>query len=85
MALHFGHRTSYDLDFFAAEHFSIDRVLKTLADLGHVDSIQATEDTFNGRLNGFRISFFIYPYPITVKSYFEKEVGQLYRSRPASI
>jgi len=64
IALHLGHRFSFDLDFFSKEHFSIDVVLQTLRALGQIETFQATADTFNGRLNGHRISFFIYPYPV---------------------
>jgi len=64
IALHLGHRLSYDLDFFRSEHFDIDQVLETLKSLGEVDTFQATADTFNGRLKGSRLSFFRYPYPV---------------------
>jgi len=63
VALHLGHRFSFDLDFFTGGRFSIDEVLLTLKDLGELETFQATADTFNGKLNGLRISFFIYPYP----------------------
>ena len=48
VALHLGHRRSFDLDFFTPEHFSIDRILETLKALGKVDIIQTDEDTFTG-------------------------------------
>lgn len=64
IALQLGHRQSFDLDFFTPDHFSIDSVLETLKSLGQVDLIQADQDTFNGQLNGSRLSFFRYPYPL---------------------
>ena len=64
VALHLGHRFSNDLDFFSQERFNIDIVLLTLKSMGRVEVFQAKADTFNGLLNDFRISFFIYPYPI---------------------
>lgn len=64
LSLHLGHRLSYDLDFFTSDHFNIDQILSTLKSLGKVDISQATNDTFNGQLNGSPISFFIYPYPV---------------------
>lgn len=64
IALHLGHRFSFDLDFFSEKHFNVDEVLTTLKALGEVKTFQATADTFNGELNGVRISFFIYPYPV---------------------
>ena len=50
VALHLGHRFSYDLDFFCQEHFVIDTVLSTIRNLGRVEVFQATIDTFNGTL-----------------------------------
>ncbi|RME89001.1 MAG: hypothetical protein D6770_05620 [Anaerolineae bacterium] len=64
VALHLGHRFSFDLDFFSEKHFNVDEVLTTLKSLGEVKTFQATADTFNGELNGVRISFFLYPYPV---------------------
>lgn len=64
VALHLGHRFSFDLDFFCKEHFNIDEVLQTLKELGSLETYQASADTFNGKLNNLRISFFIYPYPV---------------------
>lgn len=64
IALNLGHRFSFDLDFFSELHFDIGEVLQTLKALGQVETLQATADTFNGRLNGSRISFFIYPYAV---------------------
>lgn len=61
--MHLGHRFSFDLDFFCRERFSIDEVLQTLKALGQLETFQVTADTFNGKLNDARISFFIYPYP----------------------
>ena len=64
VALHLGHRFSFDLDFFSTSQFNLDEVLQTLKSLGEVETLQATANTFNGTLNGLRISFFIYPYPV---------------------
>jgi predicted nucleotidyltransferase component of viral defense system len=64
VALHLGSRFSFDLDFFSKEHISIDVVLQTLRALEQIETFRATADTLNGRLNGYRISFFIYPYPV---------------------
>jgi len=76
VALHLGHRQSFDLDFFTPDHFSIDAVLETLKSLGTVDIIQADEDTFNGQLNNSRLSFFRYPYPV-LAPYFSYAKAQI--------
>ena len=64
LALYFGHRFSIDLDWFAEKFdytLSFRRQLEKLGKLG-VDS--ESEKTFNGTLNGVKISFFEYPYPL---------------------
>lgn len=73
VALHLGHRLSFDLDFFSESHFSVDQVLPTLKALGELETYQISDDTINGKLNGLRISFFIYPYPVLGS--FEKYSG----------
>ncbi|HAV15611.1 MAG TPA: hypothetical protein DCX25_04760 [Candidatus Pacebacteria bacterium] len=62
LALHYGHRISYDLDFFSQtpeeKHIIVDR----LTALGKVFIKQNDQGTFNGILDDVKISFFIYPY-----------------------
>ena len=64
LALHYGHRVSYDLDFFSQtpeeKHVIVDR----LATLGKLYIKQNDPGTFNGILNEVKISFFVYPYPL---------------------
>ena len=62
VALHLGHRRSYDLDFFSPVSFKKDDPRRLLARLGQLTVEQEGEDTFLGVLDGVRISFFIYPY-----------------------
>jgi hypothetical protein len=75
LALYFGHRFSIDLDWFAEKfdytlHFR--RQLEKLGKLG-IDS--ESKKTFNGALNGVKISFFEYPYPlIAPKSKYKENV-----------
>lgn len=65
VALHLGHRRSYDLDFFAQEwDFPLDLPRRELAPLGELDVIHQEGKTFIAALDGERISFFIYPYPL---------------------
>lgn len=64
LALYFGHRISIDLDWFA-ESFDYTPIFrKKLANLGRLEVDNETDKTFNGSLNGVKISFFEYPYPL---------------------
>ena len=64
LALYYGHRFSVDLDWFA-ESFSYTPVFREkLSELGKLSVESEGEKTFNGALNGVKISFFEYPYPL---------------------
>ena len=64
LALYYGHRFSVDLDWFA-ESFSYTSVFREkLSKLGKLSVESEGEKTFNGALNGVKISFFEYPYPL---------------------
>src|SRR3989338_10849734 len=64
LALYYGHRFSIDLDWFA-ENFSYTPVFREkLSELGKLSVESEGEKTFNGALNGVKISFFEYPYPL---------------------
>ncbi len=64
LALYFGHRFSVDLDWFA-EKFEYNLPFRrSLEKLGKLGIDNASENTFNGTLNGVKISFFQYPYPL---------------------
>jgi predicted nucleotidyltransferase component of viral defense system len=65
MALHLGHRFSYDLDFFTPEQsFPADLPRRELRHRGQLTVTQEGAGTFLGIFNGVRISFFIYPYSL---------------------
>ena len=64
LALEFGHRISVDLDFFSQDSFSVPVLIEKLNDLGDLKIEDQSEDTFNGSLDGVKISFFHYPYPL---------------------
>jgi hypothetical protein len=64
VALHLGHRLSYDLDFFSLQPFPPDLPRRALAPLGELSVTQESEGTFLGAFNGLQISFFIYPYSL---------------------
>lgn len=64
LALQFGHRVSIDLDFFSKNTFSVSLLIEQLNNLGNLKIEDQGEDTFNGSLDGVKISFFYYPYPL---------------------
>jgi len=63
-ALHLGHRLSFDLDWFSPTPAHPNVIFAGLNPLGKLKIIQNDEGTFNGSLNGIKLSFFIYPYKL---------------------
>ena len=64
LALYYGHRFSVDLDWFA-EAFSYTPAFRAkLSKLGKLTIDSEGEKTFNGALDGVKLSFFEYPYPL---------------------
>ena len=64
LALHLGHRRSHDLDFFSRDAIdteALTRRLKSLA--GFALAVQA-QDTLHVTIQGVKISFLAYPYPV---------------------
>jgi hypothetical protein len=64
LALHLGHRISLDLDFFSQREYSMPELLARFQALGRLSIESQSPDTFVGELNGVRLSFFTYPYPL---------------------
>lgn len=64
LSLHLGHRFSNDLDFFSASPAASELIRSQLSKLGNLEIFQNDEGTFNGMLNGVKLSFFIYPYDL---------------------
>lgn len=62
VALNLGHRLSVDLDFFSPTPEKPTLIASALANAGNLDIFQNDEGTFNGSLNGVKLSFFLYPY-----------------------
>jgi len=62
LSLHFGHRFSNDLDFFSQTPASSEIIKSELSKAGQLEIFQNDEGTFNGVLDGGKLSFFIYPY-----------------------
>ena len=75
LAFYFGHRFSVDLDWFA-EKFEYNVFFRQkLENLGKLSIDSESEKTFNGALDGVKISFFEYPYPlISPKSKYKENV-----------
>lgn len=67
LALHFGHRTSQDLDFYTPKHFNPQTVYKTFKQIFKKEEISEpdiSEDTLKFKLNISDLSFFRYPYSL---------------------
>lgn len=64
IALKLGHRISRDLDFFTPESFKVEELRAEVSKVGEFAEDMFTEDTIIGRLNGVRIAFFLYRYPL---------------------
>lgn len=73
-SLYFGHRFSFDLDFFTLHPFDPKLITRNLNPLGRLSVDQDDEGTFLGYLNGVKISFFIYPYKLLYKPNIYKNV-----------
>ena len=67
LALQFGHRISVDLDFFCQNIFSVTLLVEKLNTIGNLNIEDQSKSTFNGMLDGVKISFFHYPYPLIFK------------------
>jgi len=63
-ALHLGHRVSIDLDFFSEQDYEVEPLVQRLGALGRLVVQQQSPGTMVGQLEGVRISFFTYPYPL---------------------
>lgn len=64
LALYYGHRFSVDLDWFSEEFSYSPNFRKKLSDLGKLGVDSEDEKTFSGSLDGVKISFFEYLYPL---------------------
>lgn len=64
LALYFGHRFSVDLDWFTERFNYASSFRQKLEQLGRLSIDEESKGTFNGALNGVKVSFFGYPYPL---------------------
>ena len=67
LALHIGHRISRDLDFFAERRFDVDALIQIIKSLGNFQLEMKDEQTVVGVLDGTKISFLGYHYPLLEK------------------
>ncbi|MBI2034068.1 MAG: nucleotidyl transferase AbiEii/AbiGii toxin family protein [Candidatus Liptonbacteria bacterium] len=64
LALQLGHRISGDLDFFSREEFSESLLVQKLSELGELRLEKKAEQTVLAVVNGVKLSFLGYPYPL---------------------
>lgn len=64
LAMYYGHRFSVDLDWFAERFTYTSAFRNKLAEAGALVVDSEGEGTFNGSIDGVRVSFFEYPYPL---------------------
>lgn len=67
-ALHLGHRTSDDLDFFSAQDLTYYPIQNSLRNKGHFIVDYSDSQTLVGRFNETKVSFFTYFYPLIGES-----------------
>lgn len=63
-ALYYGHRLSYDLDFFSSDPVDPTAISHKLENLGKLEIQQASEGTWLGSINQVKLSFFEHLYPL---------------------
>jgi predicted nucleotidyltransferase component of viral defense system len=63
LALQLGHRTSNDLDLFTGKLFSTEPLREKLVHMGGLVLVEE-EGTLHGILDGVKVSFLYYPYPV---------------------
>lgn len=68
LALHFGHRLSLDLDFFAPQHFDEDALLQRLQRLSGFALAAKAPYTLHTTIEKTKVSFLGYAYPVLYPS-----------------
>jgi hypothetical protein len=67
LSLQLGHRESEDLDFFDQKPFDPKILQIELEKLGKLVSVELSENTLNSTLDGVKLQFLGYPYPMLEK------------------
>lgn len=64
VALHLGHRRSYDLDFFSEKEVASQELIQCLEKVGEFSVEREDRLSISGILDGIKVEFFNYPYPL---------------------
>lgn len=64
LALQLGHRQSVDLDWFLVNDFKTKEIINKLSKFGKFELVNEEENTIEGWLDGVKLSFMTYPYPL---------------------
>jgi predicted nucleotidyltransferase component of viral defense system len=64
LSLQLGHRESEDLDFFSEQPFQPQEIEQWLSPLGTLSQTELEKGTLNTFLNGVKLQFLAYPYPL---------------------
>lgn len=73
IALHLGHRQSIDFDLFTADELSLTRIRTKIFRHGKIERTYVNEGgEYTVSVNGVKVTFFTYPYPIEAPLRFEK-------------
>ena len=64
LAMRLGHRVSVDLDFFTATDFNESQLVERLRETGKMEVLQKAPLSFTGSLDGVKLSFLGYKYPM---------------------
>lgn len=72
IALHLGHRRSVDFDLFKSDRLSFQKILNTVSGFGYEFAvIRRVEEQLNLMINGVKLTFSEYPYPVEATDQFE--------------
>lgn len=64
LAIQLGHRKSIDLDFFSQDSFDLKKLERELSKRGKLEITGKEEDTLHGIMEGVKVSFIRYSYPL---------------------
>ena len=64
LALRLGHRESEDLDFFTSTSFDPQHLQAQVQHFGRLESVEIADGTLNAFLDGVKLQFLYYPYPL---------------------
>ncbi|MBI5230071.1 MAG: nucleotidyl transferase AbiEii/AbiGii toxin family protein [Candidatus Magasanikbacteria bacterium] len=68
LALYYGHRQSVDLDWFSQKPINTKQLIRKLAAIGTFTLLKEETNMVDGILDGVKVSFMTYPYPLLEKT-----------------